>query len=676
MASRTWDEQEADFVPYAQNARRWHEAGWVGVLPLAPDTKHPPPEGFTGKHADDPTPEDIALWMQSGRGNGNTAIRVPDTVVGVDVDDYGAKAGGSTFEDLVHECGGLPMTWTVTSRRPQDMVSGIRLFRVREGLLFPGSAGRGIEIVQRTHRYFVAPGSRHPLGRVYGLYDPSGRLTDDVPRPEDLPELPEAWIEALMRHVSTRTAMDEADGRPDPEVLRLHSLARWAFEEGESRHDTMLTRTMPLLRLEFLGYPGVSWALKDLHELWMAEVTKDSGGEVRTPDAAEREWDHMIHKGRDKIASDPPEQPTYQELRVALQDYHESVLGADPEETDDPGEYRWVIAADVPLEAPQQRIADRAPAVGVMQCYGMGDAGKTYIMVDAALSIEYGIPFMGRPTKQGRVGFVSMERPDDLVYRAHAWGIEHERPDAPSRLRYMRKPPLDLASDESVNRLREWIEIQGGIDVLIIDTQSKATSADEDNNTVMTEVMARVSRLSDDLQCLIVLVAHTGWSAGHQRGASTQMFSIDTAWKVERANDTFTLEVERLKTGTKAPRCNFTFKRHQLHHEDGSPLMDWFGGFVFESVAIHEPLEVIRDQQHTAFAEALVSYIVDFEDPTKSITKIREELQRQQRIPAAASNNERWEEVLRIALETGRIEIAPREGRGGGETIRARELDR
>jgi hypothetical protein len=93
-------------------------AGW-SPLWFAPRTKFPPPAGFTGSTSPDPSPEDIAGWM--AEPGGNIGIRLPENVVGIDVDDYGAKIGGFTLADLEDRLGSLPDT-AISSSHKWDSV--------------------------------------------------------------------------------------------------------------------------------------------------------------------------------------------------------------------------------------------------------------------------------------------------------------------------------------------------------------------------------------------------------------------------------------------------------------------------------------------------------------------------------------------------------------------------
>ena len=70
-------------MSYADLADIYRNRGWRGVLPLKPGTKSPPPAGYTGKSAPDPTDDQIEQWKGCV---GDVAVRMPDGVIGIDVD--------------------------------------------------------------------------------------------------------------------------------------------------------------------------------------------------------------------------------------------------------------------------------------------------------------------------------------------------------------------------------------------------------------------------------------------------------------------------------------------------------------------------------------------------------------------------------------------------------------
>jgi hypothetical protein len=299
--------------PYGLTVWAYRAQGWLGVLPLPVGQKAPVPVGFTGKRfADiDPLPEHIEQWLQT-QATGNIGLRMPHHIVGIDVDAYGEKNGHATLLAAEERWGALPATWRVTSR--DDGVSGIRFYTVPVGLAWPSVVGPGIEMIHRGHRYAVTWPSLHPEGRVYRWLQPDGAVAlNAIPSPDDMPALPDAWIEGLTNGVQ--------DTGPTPRVehlnLDLGELAEPWLTEGEcarveekvlrtidslrtgddgSRHDLCRDRVLAVLQLGQQGHGGVTSAMTALYDAFMDTVGQDRGRE------AEGEW-WRIYEGALRIVA-------------------------------------------------------------------------------------------------------------------------------------------------------------------------------------------------------------------------------------------------------------------------------------------------------------------------------------------------------------------------------------
>ena len=187
--------------PYRVAAVLYFEAGWPGPLPLPVQAKREPPPGYTGAEGIYPSRADVQDWADNGKGHGNIALRLPDDVIGVDVDMYDGKQGRATLAQLEAKWGPLPDTWVSSSR---DDGSGIRLYRVPAGMKWPSVAGPDIEIIQYGHRYAMVWPSVHPNGGTYRWMTLDGLTLDGkVPRREAITELPPKWVDGLSSHSPT-----------------------------------------------------------------------------------------------------------------------------------------------------------------------------------------------------------------------------------------------------------------------------------------------------------------------------------------------------------------------------------------------------------------------------------------------------------------------------------------
>lgn len=196
--------------PYAYAAVLYRQAGWIAPLPVVGKDINLPRE-YTGYEGIDPDDAKIAEWIDT-RGGDNVCLRLPDDVIGIDVDAYDGRRGAETIHWMAEQVGcELPPTWKVTSR--DDGESGIYLFRVPRGIRWRSALGRGsnVEIIRRAHRYAVSWPSIHPdTQRRYHWYRPDGTISlDEVPDIQSLSALQDAWVDALSK--GTLTVGSESD---------------------------------------------------------------------------------------------------------------------------------------------------------------------------------------------------------------------------------------------------------------------------------------------------------------------------------------------------------------------------------------------------------------------------------------------------------------------------------
>lgn len=293
--------------PFRDSVYQYLGAGWPSVLPLPLGKKMSPPRGYTGAGAVTPTRRDYHRWAAVGVKR-NVCLRLPEDVIGIDVDAYGDKPGAATLASLEAKLGPLPPTWIATSR---DNVSGIRLFRVPAGLKWPGGAGPGIDIVKGTHRYVVVAPSVHPEGREYRWVGPTGAESDE-PRLSDLPCLNDDWVQHLTGgevaeaqaerdlSVDVQSWLDERGGG-EPCTLVAGVLAKALAELTNppgAHHDVALARTMALVGLAAQGHPGVARALEQVRARFFETTKRDSPATLR------REWSDLVAGAVQKVAAD------------------------------------------------------------------------------------------------------------------------------------------------------------------------------------------------------------------------------------------------------------------------------------------------------------------------------------------------------------------------------------
>jgi P4 family phage/plasmid primase-like protien len=288
--------------PFADAVLAYAQAGWP-VIPVPPETKTPPPAGFTGADGADADPEQLVRWAATHAAS-SIAVRMPEGVIGIDVDEYVkgevTKHGADTLNAAWQRWGPLPATWSSTARGGETGPgpSQIMFFRVPVDR-YATVLGPDVEIIQRHHRYAVVWPSLHvSAGAMYQWYDPRG-LPSAPPKPNELPELPEAWVAGLREGAAGATDLAApqpqgeqmwsailSDDRPAcaqmaSAVLDAHRLIQ-ASTEG-TRHDTAEQRSWNLLQLAADGHPGLGLGFDELTELWdQVTAGEDRGDEWRS----------------------------------------------------------------------------------------------------------------------------------------------------------------------------------------------------------------------------------------------------------------------------------------------------------------------------------------------------------------------------------------------------------
>jgi P4 family phage/plasmid primase-like protien len=274
----------------------------------------------------------VEHWIKR-KPDGNVALRMPPTLIGVDVDNYGDKAGAETLRRAEEEWGPLPDTWRTTSRT--DAMSGIRLFRIPEGLAWPGKLpfGGGVELCRWDHRYIIVAPSIHSETRaMYHWYrpdgscateggpledGPAGKFGFDFPALEDIPEMPAEWISGLTagkKWIERPEAdLDPAEvtawieDRPDGPLCdkMQRTLDTWmskisAAGEDGGAHDSARDAAWAVLRDAAAGHVGLRRALGRIRNAHKEAL------KLRRPDKAEGEWASIKARGVLKVAAEGP----------------------------------------------------------------------------------------------------------------------------------------------------------------------------------------------------------------------------------------------------------------------------------------------------------------------------------------------------------------------------------
>ncbi|MBJ7412517.1 MAG: AAA family ATPase, partial [Phenylobacterium sp.] len=226
------------------------------------------------------------------------------------------------------------------------------------------------------------------------------------------------------------------------------------------------------------------------------------------------------------------------------------------------------------------------PMKGVAFVAGASGAAKTFFAIDATAKIAGGAEkIWGRRAQQRGVIYVAAEDPDGCRARVKAFrrtkGAQAAQAGRRLPFRLVPQPVRLNDPDEVDNFIRDasdqaeaWAEEGTPLGVVCFDTFSVCLDgADENSSAEMSQALAALFRIANELDCLVVVVAHfgkSGTSAGI-RGWSGLTANADGVITTERDEEDPELRhvtFSKVKNGPAGSRLDFTLEDVDLGFDD------------------------------------------------------------------------------------------------------------
>ena len=250
----------------------------------------------------------------------------------------------------------------------------------------------------------------------------------------------------------------------------------------------------------------------------------------------------------------------------------------------------WSFDGDTLPEPPPMLIKGLVPLDGITFVGGQSGAGKTFIVIDLAVSAASGEPFFGhKVTERVGVAIFAAEGASTIASRVTV-ARNHKAQGEILPIAWLGAVP-NLADPKEVramvNRLRavdaRFRAFHGvRLGAVICDTLSASFSlADENDNSEAAKAIRAMKNLSDALRVVVLPVHHFGKAAETGlRGASAWRAGCDTVLSVMADRDNTTskcrnraLVLAKSRTGEEGWRVAFDLSFVELgKDEDGDPF--------------------------------------------------------------------------------------------------------
>jgi hypothetical protein len=165
------------------------------------------------------------------------------------------------------------------------------------------------------------------------------------------------------------------------------------------------------------------------------------------------------------------------------------------------------------LEPPEYLFAPIIARGSVAELIAYGASGKTWIAVDAALSVAAGVPFLERfESRSGRALYLDWENGSyELRRRLHAAARGRDLPIPVPGLALASMPSLYMTDPGFGVRLEPLAE---GRDLLVIDTLRAASPGLDENDSRMRSGLDLLHRIGERTGCAFLVLAHAKKTSG------------------------------------------------------------------------------------------------------------------------------------------------------------------
>ena len=185
-------------------------------------------------------------------------------------------------------------------------------------------------------------------------------------------------------------------------------------------------------------------------------------------------------------------------------------------EADATGRILHELWPDIAFVYEPELVEELFPRVGLGTIYGPSTAGKTFVTLDWMAAIATGATLYGRDTEPVGVLYLAFEGFYGIKKRIH--GIKQEKGLSAVALELV-DAPWTLSEPEAWPAMREHIAAARGrldetgypLGIIVVDTLTAAYAGiDANSQGEVTKAMRQLKRLAMDLQCLVLVVGHTG----------------------------------------------------------------------------------------------------------------------------------------------------------------------
>lgn len=204
------------------------------------------------------------------------------------------------------------------------------------------------------------------------------------------------------------------------------------------------------------------------------------------------------------------------------------------------------------VQDPTWLIPGLLPAYGIGMMYGESGSFKSFLALDMALSLAFGIPGQwGAPPVKNDVLFLAGEGPVATAKKRWPAWMEWQNVEFKNDHRFYISPEVPLYTDSAAweNVKKDLAELKAKPSLIIIDTMTRLiTGLDENSAKDASMVTKFMEQLARYYECFVLAIHHTGKDQNKgARGSSAFYANMDTVISTKLKQNGTELRVRKQK---------------------------------------------------------------------------------------------------------------------------------
>lgn len=203
-----------------------------------------------------------------------------------------------------------------------------------------------------------------------------------------------------------------------------------------------------------------------------------------------------------------------------------------------------------PAAAPNWLVDGLIEKNKLATAFGPSGSCKSFVAIDAGMSVATGKDFHGKETGKGDVVYICGEGREGINNRMKAW--ESERNEGKNVEGFFMTPtPIMMNTDEGIQYAKDIVDsikmLRGEFPkLIIIDTLDRNFEGDENSSAAMSSFVSALTDIRVHTEACVMVIHHTGKSGDAARGSSVLRAGMDTEILIKK-DDRQNIVIENTK---------------------------------------------------------------------------------------------------------------------------------